>query len=79
MTAWLGDKLAAAAFIGEDFAEPVASWQVKARNPQALIDHLHFHRAIKTSWEIENMRAANKLAATAHLAARDAFLLAPVS
>lgn len=73
MTAWLGDKLAAAAFIGEDFAEPVASWQVKARNPQALIDHLHFHRAIKTSWEIENMRAANKLAATAHLAARDAF------
>lgn len=74
MTAWLGDKIKAAAFIGEDFAEPVASWPMKARNPAALIDHLHFHRAIKTDWEVANMRAANHLAATAHLAARDAFM-----
>ncbi len=74
MTAWLGDKIKSAAFIGEDFAEPVASWPVKARNPQNLIDHVHFHRAIKTTWEIENLRVANQLAAKAHLAARDAFL-----
>lgn len=74
MTDWLGDKIKSAAFIGEDFAEPVASWPVKARNPANLIDHLHFHRAIKTAWEIENMRQANKLAAKAHLAARDAFM-----
>ena len=53
MTAWLGDKIKSAAFIGEDFAEPVASWPVKARNPANLIDHLHFHRAIKTAWEVD--------------------------
>ncbi|CAB0151652.1 Xaa-Pro dipeptidase [Pseudidiomarina piscicola] len=74
LTERLGNKLYASAFIGEDFAEPVASWQMKARNPQALIDHLHFHRAIKTEWELENLRIANERAVTAHLAARDAFL-----
>ncbi|SDB44264.1 Xaa-Pro dipeptidase [Pseudidiomarina indica] len=71
--AWLGERLSKAAFIGEDFAEPVASWKVAARNPAALIDHLHYHRAVKTAWELDNMRHANRLAATAHLAARDAF------
>lgn len=74
LTAKLGSKLYDAAFIGEDFAEPVASWQVQSRNPQALLDHLHFHRAIKTDWEVENLRVANELATRAHLAARDAFL-----
>lgn len=73
LTSYLGEKLAKAAFIGEDFAEPVASWQVAARNPQALLDHLHYHRAAKTAWEVENLRVANLRAATAHLAARDAF------
>ena len=73
LTRYLGDKLAKAAFIGEYFAEPVASWQVAACNPQALIDHLHYHRAEKTAWEVENLRVANLRAATAHLAARDAF------
>lgn len=73
LTDYLGSKLGKAAFIGEDFAEPVASWQVAARNPQALLDHLHFHRAEKTAWEVENLRVANLRAATAHLAARDAF------
>src|SRR5690554_5626121 len=74
LTNYLGDKIKSAAFIGEDFAEPVASWPVAARNPANLIDHLHFHRAIKTPWEIANMREANRLAAKAHLAARDAFM-----
>lgn len=69
----LGDKLKDAALLGEDFAEPVASWPVKARNPQALLDHLHFHRAIKTDWEVQNLRVANERAAKAHLAARAAF------
>lgn len=71
--AWLGERLSKAAFIGEDFAEPVASWKVAVRNPAALIDHLHYHRAVKTAWELDNLRHANRLAATAHLAARDAF------
>lgn len=70
----LGDALAATAFIGEDFAHPVNDWNVKARNPQALIDHLHFHRAVKTNWEIENLRQANLLAAKGHIAAKQAFL-----
>ncbi|MGQ4277039.1 Xaa-Pro dipeptidase [Pseudidiomarina sp. E22-M8] len=74
LTSRLGSKLYDAAFVGEDFAEPVASWQVKSRNPQALLDHLHFHRAIKTDWELESLRVANELATRAHLAARDAFL-----
>lgn len=74
LVAHLGDKLKSTAFLGEDFAEPVASWPVKARNPAALINHLHFHRAVKTEWEVANLRVANKLAAKAHIAARDAFL-----
>lgn len=69
----LGDDLAATAFIGEDFAQPVSDWNVKARNPQELLDHLHFQRAIKTEWEIDNLRQANQLAAKAHLAAKQAF------
>lgn len=69
----LGEKLHTCAFIGEDFAEPVASWPVQSRNPQPLLDHLHYHRAIKTAWEIENLRTANELATKAHNAARDAF------
>ncbi|WP_404400249.1 Xaa-Pro dipeptidase [Idiomarina seosinensis] len=69
----LGDDLAATAFIGEDFAQPVADWNVKARNPQDLLDYLHFQRAIKTDWEVENLRQANRLAAKAHLAAKRAF------
>ena len=73
LTAYLGDKIKTAAFLGEDFAEPVKSWPVRARNPQQLIDHLHFHRALKTDWEIENLRVANERAAKAHLAAKEAF------
>lgn len=69
----LGAELAQTAFIGEHFAQPVSDWNVKARNPQALIDHLHYHRAVKTEWEIDNLREANRLAAKAHLAAKDAF------
>lgn len=69
----LGDKLQHCAWLGEDFAQPVAQWPVAQRNPQALIDHLHYHRALKTPWEIDNMRHANRLAAIAHNAARDAF------
>ena len=73
MVADLGSELENSAFIGEDFAEPVCSWNVKARNPQGLIDHLHFHRAVKTEWEVNNFREANKLAAKAHGAAKEAF------
>lgn len=68
----LGDKLSAAAFIGEQY-EPVTSWQLGARNPQNLIDHLHFQRSQKTAYELDCLRKANRIAARAHNAARDAF------
>ncbi len=43
------------------------------RNPQALLDHLHFHRATKTTFELEAMRKASRRAAAGHTAAARAF------
>jgi len=43
-------------------------------NPKALLDILHFARGCKTEYELEQMRAASRRAAPAHMAARDAFL-----
>lgn len=68
----LGDKLQHAAFIGEDF-EPMKSWNLGAVNPESLIDVLHYQRAVKTDYEVECLRKANRLGARAHIAARDAF------
>ncbi len=42
-------------------------------NPQALMNRLHLDRTIKTDWEIACIAEANKIAARAHNAARDAF------
>lgn len=43
-------------------------------NPKPVIDHLHFHRAFKTAYELDRMRAAQRRAVPGHLAARAAFL-----
>jgi Xaa-Pro dipeptidase len=43
-------------------------------NPQELLHWLDYQRAIKTAYEVEQLRAANALALNGHLAARDAFL-----
>jgi Xaa-Pro dipeptidase len=43
------------------------------RNPQALLDFLHWHRGVKTPWEIACLRAAAALAAAGHHAAVAAF------
>ena len=48
--------------------------EFKPNNPKALIDILHFARGCKTPYEIEQMRAASRRAAPAHIVARDAFL-----
>ncbi|EKE87468.1 Xaa-Pro dipeptidase [Idiomarina xiamenensis] len=69
----LGEQLKDCAFIGENFAQPVADWPVATVNPAPLLDHLHYHRAYKTAWEVDNLRQANLLAARGHLAAREAF------
>ncbi len=42
-------------------------------NPQALINLLHLDRTRKTAWEVACIAAANKIAAIAHNAARDAY------
>ncbi|MFG6446753.1 Xaa-Pro dipeptidase [Roseateles sp. BYS180W] len=43
-------------------------------NPQPLLDSLHWQRAVKTDYELQSLRQASRLAARAHLAAREAFL-----
>jgi len=42
-------------------------------NPKAVLDYLHFHRAYKTDYELDRMRAAQRRAVPGHLAARAAF------
>ncbi|MCH8502402.1 MAG: Xaa-Pro dipeptidase [Aliidiomarina sp.] len=68
----LGNAVKTTAFIGEVHA-PADSWGLSAYNPESLIDFIHYHRAVKTEWELQNMRKANVLAARGHNAARDAF------
>lgn len=42
-------------------------------NPKSLISCLDWHRAIKTSYELEQLREANRVGVIAHNAARDCF------
>lgn len=43
-------------------------------NPEALLNLLHWARGVKTPYEVEQMRAAQRRAVPAHRAARQAFL-----
>lgn len=43
-------------------------------NPEPLLNYFHYHRAYKTTYELDCLRQSNALAVTAHKAARDAFL-----
>ncbi len=56
---------------------PDAQWQnmapEAARNPATVVNHLHYHRAVKTAWELACMRAAVAIAAPGHRAAERAF------
>ena len=47
---------------------------LQPNNPEALLNLLHYQRACKTAHELEQMRAASRRAAPAHIAARQAFL-----
>ncbi len=42
-------------------------------NPQAVIDHLHYHRAYKTAYELAMMRVASRIGVRGHRAAEAAF------
>lgn len=47
---------------------------LQPNNPELLLNLLHYQRACKTAHELEQMRAASRRAAPAHIAARQAFL-----
>jgi Xaa-Pro dipeptidase len=64
--------LARTAFIGEPFAELV-SWGVGSINPEHLIAHLDYARAVKTAYEVAALLEANVLGARGHLAAEKCF------
>ncbi len=59
-----------AAIIGEANA---SVGDVVPNNPEAVILHLHWHRACKTPYEIARMRSASRRGASGHLAALEAF------
>ena len=60
------------AYIGEhlDVADVL---NFTSRNPDAVMNYLHYHRADKTQYELECLRQANKIAVKGHLAAKSAF------
>ena len=60
-----------AAFIGE--TNRLEGWDIGERNPQHLIDRLHWARAYKTPYEFACLREANRIAVGAHQAAEEAF------
>lgn len=60
------------AFIGE-WQPEFADCDFAATNPQALLDRLHYPRAIKTSYELECLRRASMKGARGHVAAEAAF------
>lgn len=42
-------------------------------NPQPVLDYLHYHRSVKTDYELYCMREAQKIAVQGHRAAKQAF------
>jgi Xaa-Pro dipeptidase len=65
-------NLRTTAYIGDAFPE-LTGWGVAAVNPPDLMRRLDFVRAAKTRYELECMRAANRLGALGHNAAAQAF------
>jgi len=65
---------------GESFAvisnspESIPNSEKVDLNPTSLINWLNFDRAVKTEWEIEQLRIANQRAVKGHVAAQNAFL-----
>lgn len=58
------------AIIGEDSATVGTH---RPNNPEVVLNHLHWHRAWKTDYELAMMRVASHLGARAHRAAEAAF------
>ncbi len=60
------------AFIG-DAPPEFGEWGFSAINPAGLLACLHYHRAVKTPYELGCLRVASRLGARGHLAAAAAF------
>lgn len=58
------------AIIGDDYCK---LQDIAPNNPQVVIDHLHYHRAFKTPYELELMREASRRGTRGHRAAEQAF------
>lgn len=60
------------AYIGE-YLEVASALGFNLVNPDRVLHYLHYHRAYKTHYELECMRAANRIAIKGHKAAESAF------
>ena len=60
------------AYIGE-YIEVAKALGFEHVNPDRALHYLHYHRAYKTDYELACMREANRIAVTAHHAAKAAF------
>jgi Xaa-Pro dipeptidase len=58
------------AWVGQ---EGSCEWDNLQHNPSTYMDYVHWHRAVKTDYEIENIRQANVLALKGHKAAELSF------
>jgi len=68
----LPPELSRAAYIGDATAE-IRAWGPAAINPRDLMGRLDYDRAAKSAYELACLRAASRLGARGHLAARRAF------
>ena len=68
----LPQNLSNTAYIG-DLIPELPAWAVAAVNPRNLMQRLDFVRAVKTPYELECLREANRIGARGHRAALQAF------
>jgi Xaa-Pro dipeptidase len=64
------DQLKNHAWIGQNDSFEFKNLQ---HNPKVYMNYVHYHRAVKTDYEIDNIRAANKRALKGHDLAQKAF------
>lgn len=63
------------AYLGPDLAFAAANGIDEQNiNPREIVTYFDFHRGIKTEYEIENLREANRIALQGHESAHQAFL-----
>ena len=60
------------AYIGEH-PELAEALDIGERNPESVLNYLHYYRAYKTDYELECIHEANRRAVKAHLSAKELF------